>query len=158
MSTSTDEDFSQMTGGALRERLEESIRQGRQMQTELTAYRAKDVLAEKGFDLVKPEDLKDVTPEKIEARAQEIQAERETLQQELLTKALEKQGFKGDELDEMVQAAVAQRDASQSKAEAVGRVRSLGNGGTPIPDVDPEKLHGFDAMKFAIENPKRRPR
>jgi phosphopantothenoylcysteine synthetase/decarboxylase len=154
--TATEDDLSQLSGGALREKLEEAIKQNRELQTEVTSHRAKDVLEAKGYDLVKPEDLSGVSADKLEARAKEIQAEREALQTELLTKALEKQGFAGKELDEILAEAVGQREAATPTAQAISRARSLGTGGDPVPEVNAEKLHGFDAVRAGLENPKRR--
>ena len=57
----TDDD--ETTPKGLRSKLEAALEANRKLQNEVNQHRAKETLAAKGFDLVKPEDLVDVKPD-----------------------------------------------------------------------------------------------
>lgn len=149
-----DEDLGGQSGGQLRAKLEEALQTNKALAEENTLYKARDVLTEKGFDLVKAEDLKGVAPDKIEEHASKLQQDRKTLQENLLRDALSKQGFEGDELDAALQRMVGEQTQASEEAEATRRVREAGSvQGSPVPRVNPEKLHGYDAIRAAMEKP-----
>lgn len=141
----------QETGGQLRQKLEAALSTNRKIEDELQAFRAKELLSEKGLDLVKPEDLKGVDPSNLESRASEIQTERRALQENLLRQALAKQGLEGEALDELVGELVGQKTTNTEDAETVGRMRQVGGIGEVLPRVDPSKVQGYDAIRAGIE-------
>lgn len=142
-------------GSGLRQQLEEALATNRTLTERLTTYEARDVLSGKGFDLVKPEELKGIALDQIEAKASELQQERQAMQEDLLRNVLEKQGYEGDALEEMVSEMVARKDAETEQAEATARVRGL-PAGTRTPKIDPSKLEGFDAIRASFDQPAKR--
>lgn len=154
-----EEDLDGQAGGPLRAKLEEVLSTNKTLTEQLGIYQARDLLVEKGFDLVKAEDLKGVTPDKFEETAAKIQQDRRELQESLLRDALERQGFSGEELDDAVKRMVSEQSRETADAEATRRARLAGAAeGTPIPRVDPSKLHGYDAIRAAVEAKAARPR
>src|SRR2546430_113840 len=95
-------DWDDQNPGSLRAKLEETLAENRKLQDQVSGFRVREILMEKGLDLVSPEDLKGVDLGKAEARAQEIQAERTTQQENLVKGVLRKQGYGEDELDHLV--------------------------------------------------------
>lgn len=141
-------------GKGLRKQLEQALAANRQLQEQLSTFQAEKVLNEKGFTLVKPEELKGVAPDQIEATAQKLQAERATLQQELLKDALTKLGIEvdGDALEDVVAGAAPKNTETTTEADSASRIRGLGRQDTrPVPPINPDKLHGFDAIRAGIE-------
>ena len=146
-----DSDLDQLDGRGLRSKLEEALGQNRQMSERLAELEAREVLQANGFDLVKPEDLKGIPAAEVKTRAEKIQQERVQLQDELLRKALERQGYKGEELEDAMQDLARNRAQSKGGSEVLARARSLGEGGEMITDVNPEKVHGYDAIRAGLE-------
>lgn len=147
-----DEIDEQATPQDLRSKLEAALKENRKLQSDVNQFRAKETLAAKGFDLVKPEDLNGVKPDEIEARAEQIQNERKQLQQDLLRDALKKQGYDGEALDEMLSGFAADKSAETTEAEQVAQARALGHAaGKPAPLVDTSKLHGLDAIRAGLK-------
>lgn len=139
-------------GKGLRAKLEEVLEQNRKLETANQDLAARNVLADPKFSLVKPEDLVGVPLDKIGERAEQFQAERSTLQNDLLRSALEARGFQGEELEDMVLKATGQSAAEVETARAVNRARSLGTvDSTTVPLTDNSKLHGKDAIHAALE-------
>lgn len=157
MATFTDDDIIDDEEGAqggkgLRKQLETALSQNRQLQERLGAYEAEKVLAAKGWDLVKPEELKGVAPDQIEAHAEKLQNERLTLQETLLKAALAKFGIEEDALEDAVAEVVGRQSADTDGAAQVQRIRSLGRSDTrPVPSVNPDKLHGIDAIRAGLD-------
>jgi hypothetical protein len=140
-------------GKGLRKQLEAALAANRQLQEQLSTFQAEKVLSDKGFTLVKPEELKGVAPDQIEAHAQKLQTERAALQQELLKDALTKLGIEvdGDALEDVV-AGAAPKNTETTEADAASRIRGLGRQDTrPVTPINPDKLHGFDAIRAGIE-------
>jgi acetyl-CoA acetyltransferase len=139
-------------GGKLRDQLEQALADVKRLKDENHRYKTTEVLTAKGFDLVQPEDLDGVKAEEIEARAKEIQDKRVQLQTDLLRKALEKQGFQGEQLDEMVTAFAGTKQSESEEADQVKRARQAGAAeGTPAPKVDTQKLTGLEAIRAGIK-------
>lgn len=151
-----DTDLDQLDGRGLRSRLEETLLEKRQMSERLAVLEAKEVLQENGFDLVKPEDLKGVAAQDVKSHAEKLQQERAALQDELLRKALERQGYKGEELEDAMQDLARDRAKSKGEASVLARAKSLGEGGEMITDVNPEKVHGYDAIVAGLSQRSRR--
>lgn len=135
----------------LRERLEETLRQNRELTEKLAVHEVKGVLEGKGFDLVKPEDLKGVPLQEVEAKAEAIQKDRLELQKQLTVDALTKLGVDPAEIEKLT-AQQEQRDPEHEDGESLRRVRGLGRlGGEPAHGVDTTKLHGVSAIRAGLK-------
>lgn len=154
-----DDDEGGQSGGKLRQKLESVLRENGDLKGEVSRYKARDVLTEKGFTLVKPEDLDGVAASDIEAKAQTIQQERQKQQEDLLRDALGRKGYEGDELEEMLADMIDDTTKGTEEADQSRRVRSLGRvESKPVPRVDPSRVHGYDAIKAGIEQNARKRR
>lgn len=141
----------QADGGKLRRKLEKALEDNRKLAERVRTHEVKQVLTEKGFDLVTPDDLSGVDLDEIEAKAAEIQERNQKLQGDLLRKALQAKGFEGEDLDEMVESIAGAKTAEQADEDATKRAQSLGRvDSTTSPRVDPSKLHGIDAISAGI--------
>jgi|SRR5579884_2612469 len=150
-----EDDLEQVPAGRLRQMYEEAISQNRELAEKVTLYSAKEVLVEKGFDLVKPEDLKGVEPTKFEERAAELQKEREAQANDLLRAALLKRGVDESEVDSMLSALAGEQQAQTETAQAAARIGSVGRiEGNVEPLVNPNQLHGYDAILAGLAQKK----
>lgn len=155
----TGDEGAELDGKGLRAKLEQEIAERRKAEGELRTYKVKDFLAEKGLTLVKPEDLGDVALDKVEERALAIQAERQQLKESLVRDIFSSQGIDGDDLEAAVKEFIGQRSAESEEAEATQRVRSLqSKDSKPTPLVNPENVHGYDAIRAAEEQTAREQR
>ena len=155
-----DEDLSMMSGGALRQKLEETLDQNKSLSSELSGLKAQAVIQQHGLSLVEPTDLDGVDIGQLEQRAQEIQEDRRGQQEKLARDLLAKRGYEGDELDRQVEDFLgpAPDSGSHADADAFNRARQVGAmSGQPTPAINPEKLTGVQAIEWALENkPSRR--
>ncbi len=155
-----DEDLSTMSGGALRQKLEETLDQNKSLSSELSGLKAQAVIQQHGLSLVEPTDLDGVDIGQLEQRALEIQEDRRGQQEKLARDLLAKRGFEGDELDRQVEDFLgpAPDSGSHADADAFNRARQVGAmSGQPTPAINPEKLTGVQAIEWALENkPSRR--
>lgn len=156
----TDDDLDGQDGGTLRKKLEDALAVNKRQSTELSTYKAKEFLVEKGLDLVKAEDLNGVAPDKFEEHATKVQQDRLAQQQELLRDALVKRGYEGEDLEEALAEVVSDNTKATAEADATRRIRAAGSAqAAPIPRVDTSKLTGFDAIRAGVEkNAKQRTR
>ena len=77
-----DEDIEE-SGSSLRRKLEETLTRERQLTTELSGLKAKELITERGYGLVKVEDLVDVNLDEMSTKAEELQQERAGQQADL---------------------------------------------------------------------------
>tara|TARA_R100000315_G_C5219618_1_gene131795 strand:- start:814 stop:1266 length:453 start_codon:yes stop_codon:yes gene_type:complete len=149
-----------MSGGALRQKLEETLDQNKSLSSELSGLKAQAVIQQHGLSLVEPTDLDGVDIGQLEQRALEIQEDRRGQQEKLARDLLAKRGFEGDELDRQVEDFLgpAPDSGSHADADAFNRARQVGAmSGQPTPAINPEKLTGVQAIEWALENkPSRR--
>jgi hypothetical protein len=142
-----DEDY---TPKGLRKKLEDTVGQLREMTGQLQLERATRIIAEKGFTLVKPEDLKGVSLEELEKKAEEVQAERNTTKLEVIKDVLRGRGVADENLDAEAAALLAPPQADDP-VFAHGNVMSTP--GTPITGrADMETLHGRDKLEAAFRS------
>ena len=156
-----DEDLSTMSGGALRQKLEETLDQNKSLSSELSGLKAQAVIQQHGLSLVEPTDLDGVDIGQLEQRAQEIQEDRRGQQEKLARDLLAKRGYEGDELDRQVEDFLgpAPDSGSHADADAFNRARQVGAmSGQPTPAINPEKLTGVQAIEWALENKSNRRR
>lgn len=138
--------------GTLREQLEEALAESKEARQELHRYKVREVLESEGFDLVKAEDLEDVKLSKVKDKAAEIQSQRQGQQEELLRKALEARGIEGEDLEDLVSGLRSRRDEEDEEVQALKRARqATGAPARPVPSVNPDKLHGYDAIRASFK-------
>ncbi len=95
-------DLDKASGGVLRSKLEEALQKNEKLEKQVVTSRATAAIGEHGYSLVEPEDLVGVPPDKVEAKAKELQEQRLEARTEMVRSVLEEQGLEGDELDEAV--------------------------------------------------------
>lgn len=150
------EESEEDTGKGLRAQLEKTLRENRKLQGRLDELETRDLLTTEGLDLVKAEDLAGLSGQERRERAAELQDQRRAMQEDLLRQALGR--FVEDEsaLEDMVAEAVGKASAESEVAGQVARARTLGGlDSQPVPAVDPRKLHGAEAIRFAIGQQKK---
>ncbi|MEM9605897.1 MAG: hypothetical protein AAGA99_00655 [Actinomycetota bacterium] len=143
-----------MSGSALREKLEEALKSNRQLQQTVATNEAADLIREKGFGLVKPEDLVGVDVGDREAKAAELQSEREAAGAEFTRTLLAQKGLTEEQITDLLGdgsegtgGVVPDPDeAAYRRAGAAGKVQ-----GSPAPVVDDRNLHGFDAIHAGVK-------
>lgn len=142
-----DEIESTQGGSGLRRKLEETIGENRQLAEKVFSYEANEVIAAKGFSLVKPEDL--VGAENLEARAQELQEARETERLNVVRDLLAQKGLEGEELDSAVAEFVSAPKSSEGSAtDAAAELSSLRGKRPPV--VRPEQMTTAEKWAAAI--------
>ncbi|MBF83486.1 MAG: hypothetical protein CL489_03315 [Acidobacteria bacterium] len=149
------DDISEMSGGTLRQKLEETLEQNKSLRTELTGLKAQEVIQQHGLSLVEPTDLDGVDIGQLEERAREIQEDRRGQQEKLARDLLAKRGYEGEELDRQVEDFLgpAPDSGSHADAEAHDRARKVGAiSGQPTPLNNPASLTGVQAIEWALEN------
>ncbi len=138
------------SGSTLRRKLEETLDKNRELTDELTGLRAKSLIEEHGHHLVKPDDLSGVELSEMADKAEALQQERTAQQADLARDMLARQGLAGEELDKAVadflNPASGQTTAAHSRAREVAAI-----GGDPTPLVNPDALHGLDAIQFGLQ-------
>lgn len=138
------------SGSSLRRKLEETLDKNRDLTTKLTGLTAKSLIEEHGHNLVKPEDLEGVDLSEMSDTAERLQQERSSQQADLARDMLARQGLAGDELDKAVTDFLSPEATGRGTA-AHGRAREVAAiGGTAAPLVNPDALHGLDAIEFAL--------
>jgi len=147
-------------GGALRQKLEEAIAENRSLRRENSTLKAGTLLQDKGFDLVKPEDLADVAEKDLEVKAEELQKQRSEEQRDLVRSLLSRQGFEGDELEAAVDGMISPA-ADDQTAQTFERMSAAASApGLPDPSKPgvPAGASGRETMEvyFARQEAKRR--
>ena len=144
-----DDGQEQESGSSLRQKLETTLQENKELTSRLSGYEAGAVISDNGYDLVKPEDLENVKPSEMADRAKELHEERQTQQVELARQMLSRKGFEGEELDREVEAFLdvpAGRDVA-----AHARVKETSSvGGSTAPVKDPRSLFGVDSIEAAL--------
>ena len=143
-----DEDYEEESGSTLRQKLESTLKENQQLTNELSGLKAKELISEHGYGLVKPEDLQGVSLSEMAERAEVLQGERQAMQADLAKDMLAKRGLEGDELDKAVNdflAPEASDAAAHSRAREVAAV-----GGVSTPANNTQNLMGLDAIDAAL--------
>lgn len=144
----TDEELANESGSSLRKKLEQALKENRTLKSDVNSLRAEKLISEKGFSLVKPEDLQGVDLEELEEKAGALHKEREDQQLDGIRQVFRRKGLDGDDLEKAVTEFVG---TPEERDEALGRIRSTSSlTGTPVKLVNPENLHGEDLLKHAF--------
>lgn len=156
MADSTDTfDPDKATGSQLRQKLEEALRENRQLRDLAVTTTAERVITQTGLSLVKPEDLAGVPLADIEDKAKQLQAERETQAQELIRAQLSAKGLAAEDVE--AQLAVVFGEAQPDpEAEAWSRARSASAiAGTRAAAVNPDMLSPREKLRLGVEAARR---
>lgn len=159
-----DDDLDQMDGGALRKKLEDSLKVNRELAESLAGLKTEKILRDKGYTLVKPEDLKGVSLDKIESEAERIYNDRRELRAGIAKDLLRRQGVKDDELDQAVEdflsgTAPALKTETDEAAERLEAVRGLGQmSGIPVSQTPASQLSGRAAIEHGLMQAAKRQR
>lgn len=139
------EDHSEESGTALRAKLEAALAENKVLRSTAATTVAQT------FKYVKPEDLADVAPDQIAAKAQEIETARTADAEALVKKFLVDRGVAEGDL-ESVMANLGQAKPAATAGADDALIASLGTlGGTPIqPQIVPEGAFGEDRIRAAI--------
>tara|TARA_B100000470_G_scaffold215097_1_gene197039 strand:+ start:595 stop:1053 length:459 start_codon:yes stop_codon:yes gene_type:complete len=144
-----EDDFEGESGSSLRRKLEETLTRERQLTTELSGLKAKELITENGYGLVKVEDLVDVDLDQMSTKAEELQQERSGQQVDLARDVLAKRGLVGAELDKAVEDFLAPVGTGDVGAHT--RTREVAAiGGTAAPLRETSGLMGLDAIDHAL--------
>lgn len=144
-------------GGTLRRKLEEALERNKALTAEVAKSRVKEVIAEKGYTLVKPEDLEGVALDEIEPKAKELHEQRRSLESEIAKGIFARQGYEGEELDEVVAEylegkAPVRKDPNEALTRGIEGVRALSHTDSqPVGKQDISQLHGADAIAHGLE-------
>jgi len=145
-----DESGQEPTGGQLRERLEQTLKQNKALESELVGLKASQVIEAEGLKFVKAEDLAGVPLADLSTKAKAIEAERQATRIEVLKDIYREQGVS----EEQLTAAVAEFQGTKPGASAAdfAALTRLGSvGGSTPPKVDVSQLHGMELAKWAME-------
>jgi hypothetical protein len=142
-----DEDY---TPKGLRKKLEDTLGQLRDVTNQLQTERAVNLIKEKGFTLVKPEDLKGVGLDELEKKATEVQETRNAEKLDVLKDVLRNRGVAEDDLEKEASALLA---PPQQEDPVFALSKLISTPGTPVtgkPDMD--KLVGRDKLEAAFRS------
>lgn len=143
-----DESFEEESGSTLRQKLESTLKENQELTSELSGLKAKELISEQGYGLVKPEDLTGVSLSEMAEKAEVLQGERQAMQADLAKDMLAKRGLEGDELERAVNDFLtpeSQDTAAHSRAREVAAV-----GGNSTPANNTQNLMGLDAIDAAL--------
>lgn len=144
-------------GKGLRRKLEEALKENRQLRGVAVSAEAAKVIGEKKLSLVKAEDLSGVELDQLEAKAVELQEQRIAERTEVIKGVFASKGLDGEDLDTAVEdflggsGEAAQEDSPWSAVHEASAAD-----GKPAPAVDPSKLHGVQAIEFALAQQERK--
>lgn len=96
-------DLDKANGGTLRKLLEDALSANRSLEQEVVTARAAKAISENGYSLVKPEDLKGVGVDEVEAKAKQIHEEKLARRTETVKEILADKGLEGEALDQAVE-------------------------------------------------------
>jgi hypothetical protein len=142
MTTESDLEGTQESGGALRDNLEKALAENRQLKDRLAAEAAAK------FQYVKPEDLQDVAPDDLSERAAQLEAERKSQREEVLVAELKARGWS----DERIAAELKGDPAPAAKPtpDPLTQVRNVGTPpARPAPGSE-DGLFGADRIAAAL--------
>lgn len=142
-------------GGQLRAKLEETLAENNQLRQQVATFRATTLIQEKGFTLVTPDDLADVSPEDLETKAAELEDQRKQAEVETVRRVYERSGLSGDELEQAVASVFGgqtPQPAGTVEADAVNRARRLADvPSTPVSNISTDQLHGYEAILAGVK-------
>lgn len=156
------DEFDDQDGSKLRKQLEATLKENRELKTNVVRYRTKEVISEGKYSLVKPEDLEGIDVDKLEDRAKELQTQRFNQRESMAKEIFASQGYEDDDLDTAVKQFLggeAPAPTQDPDAEKFERVRSLGNvNSQPLGRKTPSDLTGLAALEHGLAQREKRKR
>lgn len=143
------DDLNQMSGSALRSKLEETLEANRQLQTEITSLKAGTFIQEKGLTHLKPGDLAGVSESEWEDTAVQLEQSRAAETDARLRQTLAQKGLSDDQIAELIGEGESVGSSAGGDEDALRRAQAASSiQGRPLPrDVEASKgLRGFDAI------------
>lgn len=138
-------------GKGLRRKLEEALKENQKLQSVAAAAEAEKVIGTHGYDLITAEDLKGVGLGEIEAKAAELQEQKQTERLETVKSIFAAKGYEGEDLDQAVEDFIGDQSQPASDGSKFRNVHeSAAADGKPAPAVDVSKLHGVEAIAHAL--------
>src|SRR5690242_15425922 len=114
-----------MTGGQLRQTLEQTLAELATLKDENHTLKVTTVLKEKGWgDLLSADDLKGIPADKVDTEGQKVYEAKRTEQEAILRKALESHGMDEDDITAFFEGAKSS-EKSDPDEEALRRLRDL---------------------------------
>lgn len=140
------------TGGELRTKLTDTMRENRTLAEENHAYKAKELIATEGLTFITPDDLKGVAAADLKAKAIEMNTAKVGQLKSIAEDRFKAQGYQGAELDRMVTEFVEGKPAAHEDQAAYGRARSVGTGGSPVTGTpNAEGMSAQQKMRAGLE-------
>ncbi len=150
MSDEFDLDDENLSGSALRKKLEQAIEQNRDLRSKVASFEATEVIGRLGLKNVTAADLVGVAPKDLEAKAQEVEAQKAAEKENILKAALVDRGLNADQIESALAALTDPKGLALS--EQIGRAADLVRaGGTPVPKTETEGLSGPALIMAGVE-------
>lgn len=118
-------DIDKADGGTLRKKLEETLQRNKTLEELASTSAAKAAIGEHGYSLVKEEDLKGVSADQVEAKAKELQEQREASRLETVRSVLAERGLDGEDLEAAVEDFLGSKQSSSEGEDFTG-IESIG--------------------------------
>jgi hypothetical protein len=140
------------SGSSLRDKLEAEIAARRDLESQLSSYKAKDLIAEKGWQHVNPDDLKGVGLAELETKGAELEASKAALKESVLKEVLSKQGITGDDLNDAVSKLVGKvASPADDTTAALARMRAAQSAaGSPVGKLETPGVFGASRIRAAL--------
>lgn len=147
------------TGKGLRQTLESTLAENRELKELLATKTAAEVISARRLVAVTPEDLKGVPLAEIEAKAIELESSKLEAARSTIRKAYEAQGLSGEELDAAVDQAFAGRGGSDHAEARRFYANTASVGGVPLSDrVDTSQMSPDEKIRAGLSKPKTKSR
>lgn len=129
------------SGGQLRKQLERALAENKALLKKVAGHEAKQLISEKGFKYVKPEDLADVDLEEMATKAEALEQTGLEQRKELLKQVLAGQGVAEDSIDSEVDRFLNPKEDHSAVADRVAGLGKIQGGYVPPPTSnDPADL------------------
>lgn len=140
------------SGSTLRRKYEAVLGEKANLERELRAVKAQAILVEKGYSRVTVDDLADVSLAELEAKAAELESQKEQHEADILRRVLAGKGLKDGEIESAVKELLGMNEQDR-QLQALDRIRAVGRtGGTPPGQSEDPNLFGPSRIRAAYAN------
>ena len=143
-------------GKGLRRKLEEALKENRELRSVATAAKAQEVIGANGLNLVTADDLQGVALDELEAKAAELQEQKVAERRQVVAGILSGKGLEGDELDAAIDEFIGGSEPASDESRFANVHESALGDQKPARTVDPSKLHGTAAIEYALQQQERK--
>jgi hypothetical protein len=147
MAEDFDSEDEKESGSSLRKKLEAALKERDEALKVAIASKAQVLIGEKGYKHLTAEDLAGVSLSDLEAKADELEAQKAAADAAALRRVLEAKGFKDSELDQAMKGLLGDepdQNATQDRIRDAARLQ-----GTPPPQIQDKGLMGRDLLYAA---------